>query len=265
MAGIIFKPEMKKALVLTSTSLRHSYFTSKLSELFNIVGVLNEPKKNYFTESRSKSLLIEDHFKLLSDFENRTFILSNEKIIKVKIVNDVNAVELVEYAKNLSPDVVCLFGTSILKKEWLEAFPNKIVNLHLGLSPFYRGSATLFWPFYFQELECLGTTIHIAIDKVDAGAILRRIKASFKHGDGYYDITTRLIRDSIDIFPHIVNDYLNGSISPIQHEDIAGRLMRKTDFCEKALIKVIDYLGPTGISTEQVNQIIRSKKCPCLQ
>jgi len=265
MARIIFKSKMKKVLVLTSNSLRHSYFTSKLSELFDVVGVLNEPKKNYFTESRNKSLLIERHFNLLSEFENRVFISSNERFSKVNMIDDINAVEVVKYAKNLSPDVVCLFGTSILKKEWLEAFPNKIVNLHLGLSPFYRGSATLFWPFYFQELECLGTTIHIAIDKVDAGAILKRMKASFNQGDSYYDVTTRLVQDSIDIFPHIINSYLNGEISAIQQEHITGRLMRKSDFCEKALIQVIDYLGPNGISAAQLDQIIQSKKCPCLQ
>jgi methionyl-tRNA formyltransferase len=200
---------------------------------------------------------------MLSDYEKKFFSPAN--FFEVSVVENINAKEVVNFARNISPDVICLFGTSILNKDWLDAFPSKIINLHLGLSPFYRGSATLFWPFYYQELSCVGSTIHLAIDKVDAGAILKRIKATFVHGDSYYDITTRLIRDSIDAFPSIVKNYLDGKIIPISQEGIDGRLMRKADFCEKALVKVLDYVGDKGISVEMIDHISKLKKCHCSQ
>lgn len=150
--------------------------------------------------------------------------------------------------------MLCLFGTGILKNGWLEAFPDNIVNLHLGLSPFYRGSATLFWPFADKELEHLGTTIHLATAKVDAGAIIKRVYPDLRTSESYYDITHRLIRDSINQFPAALESYLSGEIEPHPQEDIKGELYRKADFCSEALRNALNYIGE-GLTDEEINRI----------
>src|SRR6185436_17698208 len=184
--------------------------------------------------------------------------------LAVQTVTDLNAPEAIDAAKALRPDVICLFGTSILKAPWLEAFPRRIVNLHLGLSPFYRGSATLFWPFYFQELDCLGATIHLAVQKVDAGEIVRRIKATLEPGDNYYAATTRLIRDSIDAYPQTVQEYLEGNCTTFPQENIRGRLLKKSDFNESTLQAALDFVS-SGLTEKQIHQATESKRCPCSQ
>ena len=77
--------------------------------------------------------------------------------------------------RKVNPEFILLFGTEILSEEWLKRFRNKIINIHLGLSPYYRGSATLFWPFYNNDIGHLGTTIHETVSKVDAGRIIKNI------------------------------------------------------------------------------------------
>lgn len=253
---------MIRALVLTSTSNRHCYFASKIAEIFDVVGVLTEPKKNYFTKPRQESSLVARHFENLAAAERDFFGVTESVEVGFRVVDDLNSPEAVAYAKSLSPDVVCLFGTSILKEGWLRAFPDRIINLHLGLSPFYRGSATLFWPFYFDELECLGTTIHLAVERVDAGDILRRIKARLLPGDTYYTATTRLIRDSIDAFPLVVKSYLDGTCNPFQQERVVGRLMKKSDFNEAALRQALDFVG-AGLGADEIYRIAESSKCLC--
>lgn len=136
----------------------------------------------------------------------------------------------------------------------------KIVNLHLGLSPFYRGSATLFWPFVNRELEYLGTTIHLATAKVDAGEILARIDPDLRSRETYYDITSRLIRDSIDRFPSVVSSYLEGHILPACQEDIAGMLYRKSDFSEASLQEALCYVGE-GLSEAEVRRVKALREC----
>lgn len=253
---------MKRALVLTSSALRHQYFTSQVASQFELVGVMREPKKNYFTQARAESTAVEAHFAKLAEAE-KEFFAGTESANASITVEDLNALEAVEAAKKLNPDVVCLFGTSILKTPWLEAFPNRIVNLHLGLSPYYRGAATLFWPFHDGRLECLGTTIHLAIAKVDAGAMLKRIKPRFEVGDDYYRITTRLIRDSLEQFPSAVTEYLDGKITPFaQENDPHARVMKKADFNEAALVKALAYMGG-GLTQEMMDTITRSSTCPC--
>lgn len=257
---------MKRALVLTSNALRHHYFLAQAASRFEVVGVMSEPKKNYFTRVRAESPIVEAHFARLAEAEKEFFAGSLTNMVaaaSAMTVEDLNAPEAVEQAKCLNPDVVCLFGTSILKAPWLEAFPNRIVNLHLGLSPYYRGAATLFWPFYDGQLECLGTTIHLAIAKVDAGAMLKRIKPQFEVGDDYYRITTRLIRDSLDQFPGVAMDYLDGKITPHAQEPYPdARVMKKADFNEAVLSKALAYVG-SGITQPMIDAIGRSNTCPC--
>jgi methionyl-tRNA formyltransferase len=211
-------------------------------ENFASVEIFTQVKKNYYKSQSSQSELIGKHLDQLKISEEEYF--SSTKLLNSSVheVIDINDEIVVNQVKALSPDFIALFGTPILKPIWINAFKNRIINLHLGLSPFYRGSATLFWPFFYRELVFLGTTIHIAVDQVDAGSILARIQPDFYIEDDYYSITNRLIHDSIRRMPQIITSYLKGEISPTQQEKISGsRLCKKADFNEQALRTVNEF------------------------
>ncbi len=237
-----FRLEKKiKILVLTSTSLRHLYFIEKLSDYFANIKVLTVEKSNYYEKQIVNSEFIKDHFKSISSVEKKIFKLKNDFPRSfVKKIKNVNDSEVINFAHKEKFDLICLFGTEILNDQWLINYENKIVNLHLGLSPFYRGSATLFWPFYFDELQFLGSTIHLAVKKVDAGKILKRVLPSIREKDDYYNITAKLIKRSINCYPSIVASYLGGKIIPFDQEDVSlSRLCKKSDFNDEALSKVV--------------------------
>jgi folate-dependent phosphoribosylglycinamide formyltransferase PurN len=252
-----------KALVLTSTSLRHRYFASKMAERFRGVVVLSEEKKDYYVQRREESPAVRDHFKAIASAEREWFCGVEHGIEpQRKVVDDINAPEHVAWAVAEGFEAVCLFGTSILKDGWLQAFPLRVINLHLGLSPFYRGSATLFWPFANRELEYLGTTIHLATQKVDAGAILGHVDPDLRPGENYYQITNRLIRDSIDAFPSVTAGYLDGRVSANpQRRDVGpSRVCRKVDFSEAALKRALDYVG-SGLGADEIARIEKARAC----
>ena len=254
-----------KALILTSNSLRHRYFTQVVARCFDTPFVLVEEKKNYYVQQRDQSPVVCAHFECIAAAEKLWFADATDATCpEMRQVGDINAPDLVASAERQGVDVLCLFGTAILSQHWLDAFPRRIVNLHLGLSPFYRGSATLFWPFVNRELEYLGTTIHLATAKVDAGEILARIDPDLRSGETYYDITYRLIRDSIDCFPSKVSAYLEGRLRPVGQEDIAGRLYRKSDFTELSLRQALGYVG-AGLSEAEVKRIGVRRECRYLQ
>ena len=52
-----------KALVLTSTSLRHCYFAKIVARHFDVAVVLTEAKKNYYSAQREESEEVRQHFK----------------------------------------------------------------------------------------------------------------------------------------------------------------------------------------------------------
>lgn len=250
-----------RALVLTLDQPRHRYFARAIAGQFVVPAVLVEEKRNYYNAQRATSPAVRRHFECIAACERQWFAEPAGSVgLPIRRAPDINAPECVDWARSSEPDVVCLFGTAILREGWLNAFPGRIVNLHLGLSPFYRGSATLFWPFVNRELHYLGTTIHVATAKVDAGDMLARIEPDLRPGEDYYTITTRLIRDSVDRFPQVVRAYLEGRIEPQPQEPIGGRLYRKVDFDDEALARALAYAG-AGVSADEVAAIRAARPC----
>lgn len=252
-----------RAAVLTSTAPRHLYFLQVLSGAFDIAAGLTQPKRAYYAAQRENSAAVRAHFAALAEADHAEFSPRlNGDAAKMREVADINNPALVEEIAATGAEVVFLFGTEILAPCWLDAFPDRIINLHLGLSPYYRGSATLFWPCANGEPECVGATIHLAVQKVDAGALLARIKVDPEIGDSYYSLTNRMIRRAIDAFPQIASDYLAGRITPEAQAGAAVRAYRKADFDDEALARMLAFFGP-GLSARQVEAAKASGKCPC--
>ena len=259
------KRKRVRAAVLTSTALRHQYFHQVIAENFDVCVALVQKKTDYYQQQHEESEFVRRHFSDVSaaefsEFESRV----HPSFVSPDEVTDINMPALITEAIDAGVEIVFLFGTAILKEGWLNAFPNRIINLHLGLSPFYRGSATLFWPFAQDELECVGATVHLAVAKVDAGPILARIKPDFQVGDTYYTITNRLIRQSIDALPKIASRYFTGELQPLHQTPTGERAWRKSDFSEQVLRRSLDNIG-VGITAERIARIESSRKCHCSQ
>ena len=236
-----------KVVILTGNKVRHKYFVNVMKEKFDVIGSIFEPHYDYFNLQREESALVRKHFKNLDKYE-KTYLDSdldysdlNHTEIKAK---HINKAENISWVKSLNPDYILLYGTGILSNDWCDRFENRIINLHLGLSPYYRGAATLFWPFYNDELDYLGITIHLATSKVDAGDILDTIKPDIDIKDNYYEITYKLIKKAIDNFSSIVYKYHIGEQKRIIQDVSKQRyLYKKKDFSEKPLTDVLGKYG----------------------
>lgn len=229
-----------KVLVLTSNSGRHKFLCQQVAKEHELVGVISEDKGKYYSAQKEASSLVAEHFDKLRITEKQTFDTQdfpNVPLIEVK-KSDINREDVLSWAKDLQPDEIILFGTGILKETWLEAFSNKIINIHLGFSPYYRGSATLFWPFYNDDLEHLGVTIHLAARKVDAGNILHIVQPSNLEGD-YYSITNELIKKALCEVSSVAASYLAGEIEAKSQDITLGDVYKKADFSEAALKKAL--------------------------
>ena len=53
-------------------------------------------------------------------------------------------------------------------------FSRKFLNVHLGLSPYYRGSGTNVWPLINTEPDMVGATLCIDAG-IDNGEIIHQI------------------------------------------------------------------------------------------
>lgn len=238
---------MISVLILTSNAPRHLYFANRLADSFIVKGIITEPKHDYFELQRQESALVRQHFVSLGEYEKR-YLGSYEDFPSSPLLKigkqQINDEETLRWAIDQQAEVILLFGTGILGEGWLTKFKNRIINLHLGYSPRYRGSATLFWPFVHDELEYVGATIHLAEANVDGGAILEVVRPEIVPGDNYYDISCKTIRKAIDDLGAIVGKYLGGCLNPKQQVREAQKyLYRKADFKEEVLRLVLNKYG----------------------
>lgn len=100
---------------------------------------------------------------------------ANCPVLRVESINDPAVIELL---KQSQPDLVVVLGTSILKESVLAAAAC-FVNLHVGITPMYRGAHGQFWAVVHRDFENLGTTLHFVDKGIDTGAILKQRRFPF--------------------------------------------------------------------------------------
>lgn len=73
----------------------------------------------------------------------------------------------------LGADRFVVFGASYIRGPLCDFLVSRrAVNLHMGVSPYYRGSSTNFWALYDDRPELVGATIHLLTAGLDSGPIL---------------------------------------------------------------------------------------------
>lgn len=145
----------------------------------------------------------------------------------------VNAKPVVDEIIGLQPDILVTYGCSIIRDELLDYFPRRILNVHLGLSPYYRGSGTNFWPLVNGEPEYVGVTFMYMDKGIDTGEIIHQIRARILPGDGPHQIGNRLIADMLPIYGALIRDFANLK-SLQQPAGISSKIYKRRDFTDEA-------------------------------
>jgi hypothetical protein len=86
---------------------------------------------------------------------------------------DLNMVPLNSLRRVLECGTAIVFGASYIKSPLIEELmKTRAVNIHMGVSPFYRGSSCNFWALYDGNAHLVGATIHMLSRGLDSGDML---------------------------------------------------------------------------------------------
>lgn len=225
-----------KVVLLTSNSLRHRYIARQLAEQLQLELVIAEEKsagiQNTSRFSEADATFIAGHFNartqsewdFFGDFQNFP-----KEVPVVKIPHGTINVQKVNIlVDSHHPDYLVLFGSSIIKDPLLEKYSGRIINLHLGLSPYYQGSATNLFPFYYNEPECVGATIHLATSKVDDGPVLHQLRPDIEWNDNLHSIGNKTILKAGKILPDIIKAFSTKKFIP-NTQSGTGKICRNRD------------------------------------
>lgn len=125
-------------------------------------------------------------------------------------VPHINHQDVVDLADRLQPDVVAVFGTSLIRGELLNKGRLGIVNLHGGLSPFYRGADCTFWALYNGEPDQVGCTLHFIDPGIDTGNLIAHVSPEVKESDDELTLFWRSVQDSAEVYAELFDRLESG-------------------------------------------------------
>lgn len=230
-----------KTVLLTSNSYRHQYIARCLAEQTDLQLIITEEKSAKISDTAGMNEKDAEyqkvHFRKREDSEIEFFGKEGfpSKVLQLKVSHgEINSELTLQVLNDIAPDYIILFGTSIITNELLKAFPNRFINLHLGLSPWYKGSATNLFPLIDGKPELVGATLHLATAEVDAGGILHQLRPELQKHDGLHDIGNKVILQAGNILPGVLKEYELGRIKPLRQGN-PGKICRIKDLTTEKL------------------------------
>ena len=138
--------------------------------------------------SRTKQR-IRNHNSIPLDFEDH--FQDNSLVFDDPKEKEPNKTQLIDA---LHSDVYVVFGASYIKG-WLIDFlvEHRAINIHMGLSPYYRGSSCNFWALYDNNPSYVGSTIHLLSKGLDSGDMLFHCVPQLHSEDSPFDFTMRSV------------------------------------------------------------------------
>ena len=227
-----------KAIALTSTFRRHVFVVNTVAAGCDLAGVWQEQKAfvpERYAGNPEDEAVIQRHFAGRDESEARYFAAHDRVrlppggVHRALAPGGCHQPDEVARMEALRPDVVLVFGTGILREPFLSAFAGRIINIHLGLSPYYRGAGTNFWPLVNREPEYVGATIHYLDEGIDTGAILAHARPPIERGDGPHDLGNKTIAAAADAWLAAARAHATGAARAVPQWD-GGRLYLRKHF-----------------------------------
>ncbi|MBW4933387.1 formyl transferase [Marinobacter sp. F4206] len=225
-----------RTVVVVSQDKSDIFFANQLMKYLNVVGVVVEnqiPERDrsslfskagkYAKEPRvffQKVLEVMDR-KLIEgqqdynrpenalDFgeEGHTLIpVGQVEVLRTEGVNAINDPEYRAWIQRLQPDVISVCGASIMRADLLSLPTHGVLNLHGGLSQFYRGLFTTDWAVHNRELECVGATVHFVSEGVDDGDVVYQGRPVIAEGDNPNTLYEKVVRLGVSMMVRAIFD-----------------------------------------------------------
>lgn len=232
-----------KYLIIGGDHPRHLYYINSIFENCDVTGMILEHRESFVPKPDSSLEKIDRenftmHFANREKYE-RKFFGSERKIPDTKIhyvtENSLSNKESVDFLASTDADVAFIFGSGMIREPLFSALPKYKINLHLGLSPRYRGSATLFWPFYFLEPNWAGSTFHVITGEPDAGSIIHQSVPELEKGDTIHEVACKVVRQSAVDVVKIIKKLENDGEVPLHRQKSTGKNFLTRDFMPQHL------------------------------
>ena len=191
-----------KVTVFSSNQPRHLNLVKELSKIVENVYFISEVNTVFpgkINDFFRKTDVMQKYFYNVMNsevkiFKNINFLPLNVRTLLIKS-GDLNMLPKQILADSLDSDLYIIFGSSFIKG-WLVDYliEKRAINIHMGLSPYYRGSSCNFWAMYDQKPEYVGATIHRLSKGLDSGDMFFHCLPNMKNMKNPFDFTMQSVK-----------------------------------------------------------------------
>jgi methionyl-tRNA formyltransferase len=144
--------------------------------------------------------------------------------------------------------LIVVFGASFIKDLLVERIIAKgALNIHMGISPYYRGSSCNFWALYDGNPDLVGATIHLISKGLDSGGMLYHARPKSEPMDPFV-LGMRAVEAAQD---SLVERGASGAIkgfAPVAQKAEEIRYSRNAEFTDTV---AAEYLA-RGLTAEKI-------------
>ncbi|MFP4458160.1 MAG: formyl transferase [Candidatus Zixiibacteriota bacterium] len=164
---------------------------------YGIIGSAHIFLKRLFTNYKDiYDRLFQEKWKELNDRLEVTYVESiNSQLVEAKL-------------DQIEPDLLLDHGTSIVKGHILDK-AGLALNLHWGLSPYYRGVNCTEWALINRDPYNIGVTIHRLTKDIDGGSIVAQKRIIIQKDDTVESINMRLTKQGTELLIRLIKTYKN--------------------------------------------------------
>jgi len=227
-----------RIVVLCGRSPRHLYVANALCEAADVLVIVQETGTAWSARKLARLLRpdtlfrktwrwLRDRRRYTGHREARFFfgekpprLARRDLVVEVPHINHPDVIALVD---RLTPDLIAVFGTSLIRGDLLHRGRLGIVNLHGGLSPEYRGADCTFWALYNGEPEKVGCTLHWIDPGIDTGRLIAHVSPEVRPGDDELTLFWQGVTDSAAVYVELVRRLAAGQRFG-QPQPVRGRL-----------------------------------------
>ena len=233
-----------KITLFTSNKNRHNYLINLLSGIADELFVVQECGTIFpgvVPGHYQVSPIMKEYFERVNSAQIKFFgnspIVNKKKNIRflTMLLGDLNKCSMRFLTNFLQSDVYVVFGSSYIKGELVDfLIKKKTINIHAGVSPFYRGTDCNFWALYDNNPHLVGATIHLLSKGLDSGPTLYHALSNIK--DDPFEYTMSTIKSAFHSIAERIED---GSIFTIksleQDKNKEIRYSKKSEFNDEVV------------------------------
>ncbi len=153
---------------------------------------------------------------LVNQYRLNSSAINCTNTYRVSSVNDEACLQAIQL---LQPDIIVVNGTRIINKKILQGTNAVFINMHVGITPHYRGSHGGYWALRNKDAANFGTTIHQIDAGIDTGAVMKQVFIKPDKPDNFATYPVLQVAAGIDALKEVLANMIAGNNETIKHTE----------------------------------------------